>query len=286
MYPNDYFNLFPPFPRNNTVFVVMSFAAEFDYRWENVIKPAISSVQENGIALSAERADTRSIGDSILTEILQHIGNARLVFADITIIGHLDSHPIRNGNVMYEVGIAHAARLPEEVVLFRSDTDPLLFDVANVRVNTYAPDDDPEDARQTVMNATTEALREIGSKKHLAVKLATQSLDAYAWWVLVSAIQSGFTTMHRRQSLAQAIGADPHNQAITRLLQIGALSTDYPVLSADFLQTRGREPIEEIIKYNITNFGRAIVESAFAEMGANNPELQDAIDTYLAEGLT
>jgi hypothetical protein len=286
MYPNNYLNLFPPFPRNNTVFVAMSFADQFDYRWKNVIEPAISSLHVNGIALNAERVDARTIGDSILTEILMHIGNARLIFADITTIGHLNSHAIRNGNVMYEVGIAHAVRLPEEVVLFRSDTDPLLFDVTNVRVNTYAPDDDPENARQTVINAITEALREIDLKQHLAVMSAAHSLDAYAWWALATALQSSGVTMQPGQNIAQALTNAPHNQAITRLLQIGALATEYPVLSAELLQAKGQEPIEELITYKITAFGKAIMEFTYTKMQMLDPDVQKAIESSLTEGPT
>lgn len=38
---------------------------------------------------------------------------------------------------MYEIGLAHAIRHPEEVLIIRSDADPLLFDVANIRVHRY-----------------------------------------------------------------------------------------------------------------------------------------------------
>ena len=60
------------------------------------------------------------------------ITSSRLFLADVTSIGKRDDVPIRNGNVMYEIGLAHAVRLPEEVLLFRSDSDRLLFDLANV----------------------------------------------------------------------------------------------------------------------------------------------------------
>ena len=127
MYPNNYFSLFPAFPRSDTVFVAMSFASKFDQRWQKVLAPAISSVTVSGNKLKAERVDTSRIGDSILTELLTHIRSARLIVGDVTSLGILDDRPIRNGNVMYEIGIAHAVRLPEEVLLFRSDSDHLEF---------------------------------------------------------------------------------------------------------------------------------------------------------------
>jgi hypothetical protein len=188
MYPQNYFNLFPPFPRNNTVFVAMSFDSKLNHRWENVIQPAISTVSHDGNPLEAKCVDTRRIGDSILTEILTHIRNARLIFADVSLIGQIAKRPVRNGNVMYEVGIAHAVRLPEEVLLFRSDNKPLLFDVANVRVNHYEPDKDTTTACSLVIDAINEALREVELKKHLAVQATAHALDSVTWWTLATVL--------------------------------------------------------------------------------------------------
>src|SRR5688572_24479525 len=132
MYPAAFFGLFPPFPRTDQVFVAMSFAPQFDARWRDVIQPAIRRISANNIRQEPRRVDASIVGDSILTEILQGVSQSRLVFADITSRNHLGAEPVRNANVMYEVGLAHAVRLPEEVLLFRSDADPLLFDVAQV----------------------------------------------------------------------------------------------------------------------------------------------------------
>ncbi len=77
----------------------------------------------------------RVTSDSILTEILDGIGRCRAFLADISLIGEIENTPIRNANVLYEVGLAHAVRLPQEVLLFRSDDRPLMFDMANIRVN-------------------------------------------------------------------------------------------------------------------------------------------------------
>ena len=40
--------------------------------------------------------------------------------------------PYRNGNVMYEVGLALACRNPEEVLILRDDQDQLLFDLSTI----------------------------------------------------------------------------------------------------------------------------------------------------------
>jgi hypothetical protein len=283
MHPNNYYNLFPAFPRNEIVFVAMSFATEFDHRWADVIVPAVGSIAVDGKRLKAERVDTRCIGDSILTEILTHIRNARLIFGDITSLGQMADRPIRNGNVMYEIGIAHAIRLPEEVLLFRSDADPLLFDVANIRINTYAPDDHPETARKAVVDAVVESLREVDLKKHLAVEAVAHTLDAHSWLALLNAIETGVTTMQPRRSIRQALTNDPHNDAITRLLQLRALDTEYPRLSTEFLQSTGEQRIEEVLSYRITPFGRAVLEFGFEKMGMHDPDVQKAIEALLPE---
>lgn len=176
LYPAHAFQLFPAFPREDEVFVAMSFDSQFDSRWNKIITPAIESVMGAGGRLRPYRVDARNVGDSILTDILQGIARARLVFTDITSIGKRDDYTIRNGNVMYEVGIAHAVRLPEEVLLFRSDHEPLLFDVAGIRVRNYAPDEDPVGAREQLSAAILDAAKEIDLRRTLAVQQAIRSL--------------------------------------------------------------------------------------------------------------
>src|SRR5262249_37328055 len=158
--------LFPPFPREETVFVAMSFHTKFEHRWKNVISPAIRD-----IGLEPSRVDSRKISDSILTDITLSIAHHRLIFGDISVMFvHEDEgrkYPVRNSNVMYEIGLAHAVRLPEEVVLFRSDQEDLPFDVMNIRVNGYDPDGSPDEARGKVRDALKEALREVDQSKNL-----------------------------------------------------------------------------------------------------------------------
>ena len=142
----------------------MDFDDRFKSRWENGIASAIRNVSVNDTPLEPHRVNTRRIGDSILTEILGGITNDRLILADVTTLGHVDKKPIRNGNVMHEIGLAHSVRLAEGVLIFRSDSDHVLFDVANVRVNYYNPDGSPDDARRKVADAILESLN-VGEKR-------------------------------------------------------------------------------------------------------------------------
>lgn len=281
MYPRNYFDLFPPFPRQNRVFVAMSFEGRFQQRWENVVAPAIRNVEVDGVALEAHRVDARRVSDSILTEILDGISNDRLIFADITCTGTLNDMPVRNGNVMYEVGIAHAVRLPEEVVLFRSDSDKLLFDVANVRVNSYEPEGGVDAARRIVGGALVEAVRELDLRRHLAVKAAASTLDLTSWWVLSWA--SGNNGVHHlpTRTMRESVGNSSRNEAIIRLLEIGALSTEFFHLTSDVvssLDDMTADQEDQLVKYTVTPFGEAIVRHTAHTMGFSDPKVMDALE--------
>jgi hypothetical protein len=283
MFPRNYFGLFPPFPRENKVFVAMSFDEEFKPRWETVIAPAIRSVAITDVPLEPHRVDTRLIGDSILTEILGGITNDRLIFADVTTLARIDSRAIRNGNVMYEIGLAHSVRLPEEVLIFRSDSDPLLFDVTNIRINTYDPDGNADEARRKVVYAMIEALKEVDLKRHLAVKAAAQSLDFNSWWVLSMAVVKGGVQHFQTRTMGQALGNAANNAAIARLLELGALETDYIKLTPELVK-QPDWPAEQLLKYKPTVFGRAILEHAVDQMVGTSPEIHSLLANIMAPG--
>jgi hypothetical protein len=123
----------------------------------------------DGKPLVPHRADTTRVNDAIITEIVTGIGNDLVVLADLTTIGMIDGFPQRNANVLYEVGIAQAVRLAEEVLLFRSDSDRFAFDMAGVRVHTYDPDTKPKEAQSLV----AESIRGENAQALADVLLAT-----------------------------------------------------------------------------------------------------------------
>lgn len=260
MYPHNHFSLFPPFPRANKVFVAMSFESRFDDRWKNVIAPAIASVSVDGKLLEPHRVDTSRIGNSILSEILTGISTCRLIVAELTTMGFLDKKPIRNGNVMYEIGIAQARRLPEEVLLFRSDSDGLPFDVTTVRVNKYDPEKEPDHARELVARTIMEALEEIRISCHSAIKYAARGLDSTSWSVLTEAVENNQGTIrtYPTHNMILTIYHGPKNVALGKLLEIGALATKFERSGE---KHSGSEPEDrQEAKYTVTRFGRALLE--------------------------
>jgi hypothetical protein len=268
VYPAEFFGLFPPFPREDRMFVAMDFRETFRPRWENVIRPAIAAVRVNDVSQTAYRVDARIVGDSILTEILTGISRSRLIVADLTAISHeerirstgeVERVPLRNANVMYEVGLAHATRLPEEVLLFRSDRERLLFDVAQIRVNSYDPDGSPEAATAQLTQAAIEALRAVELRRHLAVERAAARLDAMSWLVLTEVLRADAAGVpHPRvQTMGDVLSNAGRLDAIHRLLDEGAIE--------------GRlVPNDEAVRYHLTPFGTALVGHARSVLGTRS----------------
>ncbi len=254
MYPFMHFGLFPPFPRNDKVFVAMDFACRFKPRWKNVIEPGIRDVLPKN-HLEPERVDQRPGGDCILSEILEGIGDYRLFVADITTIGKICCKPIRNPNVMYEVGVAHATRLPEEVILFKSDDDDLGFDIAHVRVYDYDPCGSPGDAREFVTTTVTNSLEELDHAKNLAVRQAAESFNCYCWKVLIEA--------DTKDPITPPPPYSPYRfliPAVDKLLEIGALKIKFTGEPPDWPMLKEAE-YRDAFRYPITEFGKAIVDS-------------------------
>lgn len=281
MYPANFFGLFPPFPRDNKIFVAMSFDSRFDDRWKNVLEPAINSVHINEVPLEAVRVDARRIGDSVITEILDGISRHKMVIADVTTIGYLPTKedqkkpaPIRNANVMYEVGLAHAVRLPEEILMFRSDNDNLNFDISNIRVNSYNPDTDPKASMELVGRSIISALKELDLKRHFAVRQAVDTLDHATWLVLAQAQADQGLKHPTIRSMRDALGNFERVRAISKLLEIGAIRAVFPKLTPTLLDRHGGDASEEMFTYKSTDFGTAVSMEASNRLGIFSSEMQ------------
>jgi hypothetical protein len=134
MHPQAFLKTFWRMELRPQVFVAMSFSPQYQPRFDSVIRPAIEGIKLGGQSLKAFRVDISKTGDSILTDIVDGIAHSQLVLADVSTIGKdaVTGIPYRNGNVMYEVGLALACRHPSEVLLVRDDDDKFLFDVSSV----------------------------------------------------------------------------------------------------------------------------------------------------------
>jgi nucleoside 2-deoxyribosyltransferase len=96
-------------------------------RYENLIKPAIEGVLQNGDRVfNAVRADFISSTGSINRTVLRHLYQADVVIADLTDL---------NPNVFYELGVRHALRHGTILMALRGTKPP--FDVGDLRLIPY-----------------------------------------------------------------------------------------------------------------------------------------------------
>jgi len=160
------------------VFVAMSFSPEYKSRFKEVIAPAIRSLIVDGVRLEPYRVDISKSGDSILTDISDGIAHSRLVLADVSSVGRdmVTGVPYRNGNVMYEVGLALACRHPSEVLLVRDDQDRFLFDVSTIP-HANLQFGDIETARAALKDELLARLNEQDFVRDARIKMAISSLS-------------------------------------------------------------------------------------------------------------
>jgi hypothetical protein len=104
-------------------FVVRPFSEDFSNVWELGIKPAAESA---GMQVS-DAGESAMGNDVIHRDISKLIWGARIVVVELT---------SRNPNVMYELGLAHAAKKDVIMLLEEGDTAP--FDVAHIRYLRYS----------------------------------------------------------------------------------------------------------------------------------------------------
>ena len=99
----------------------MPFGGWFDRYWLEIYRPAIEAVR-----LQPYRADDVYRSGSIMSDIWQFTRKADVVLADVT---------GRNGNVLYELGLAHAAGKP--TILISESINDVPFDLRGLRVLLY-----------------------------------------------------------------------------------------------------------------------------------------------------
>jgi hypothetical protein len=178
MHPNVFLKTFWRMDLRPQVFVAMSFDPQYQHRFDNVIAPAIKAIPIRNAHLEAYRVDTSKSGDSILTDIMEGIAHSQMVLADVSTVGY-DSKTCkryRNGNVMYEVGLALACRQSCDVLLIRDDNDKFLFDVSTVP-HKWIDFTDIAAARQELQNELIHRLQEQTYLNDARIRMAVESLS-------------------------------------------------------------------------------------------------------------
>ena len=282
MHPHTFYSTLFENEKRAEVFVIMSFAPEFDDRWMRVIEPCI----REDLRLKPNRVDYNVSGESIVYDILDGIAHAKLVLADITSSPMRNARgqvwPQRNGNVMWELGIAHVTRMPDEVVVIRSDNDPSIFDLTQFRAFPYDPRD-VAGSRQMLTMLAKDRLRTVEQAASDHVRRCAASLDYAGWLVLSTAAAGQGIDPPVSRTMGQVMGNMAKIPAIARLLDMGALSTSLARLTPEAMRAMSDGPGEQLMKYRITSFGAAVLQYCVQQMGVLSPEIA-APDGGIGEG--
>jgi flavin-binding protein dodecin len=257
VHPSTFYSALFSQDKRDEVFVVMSFAQEFEDTWHKIFEPTI----RDDLTFKPHRVDYNISGDSIVHDILDGIAHARLVLADITCARMRDTRgviwPQRNGNVMWELGVAHVMRLPDEVIVIRADNEASIFDLTQFRAFNYDPND-VESARRVLLNLMKDRIKSIEQAKSAYVQRCVQSMDYNSWSQLIDANQEG--------------GIEPVNAiqaaaAAQRLLEMGAITTSFISATPEFMQGKKDLTSRNFVRYKTSEIGKAILGHIDSKIG-------------------
>jgi hypothetical protein len=243
MYPREYFESYWRPEIREEVFVAMPFHDEFSSIWSNAIQPGIKDVSGS---LRARRVDASILSGSIITDILDGIAHSRLVLADISVATTGKWAGQRNGNVMYEVGLAHAVRQNTEILLIRSDNEPINFDLAHINIHHYDYKD-LDSTRAKITGLANDLLKQIEQEKSLMVTKAIDGLDSDCIFYIREYALHGSFVGPDPKTMGEQLVSITYKAALARLQHLGIIKCD--------IQLNSGTPI-----YSITNFGKAVAK--------------------------
>lgn len=206
MYPKKFWNEFRLPKWRDEIFVGMWFDdSNVKKRYDNIIKKAIEQVK-----LKPNFLKNIITGDSIPIDIMTGIIECKLVLFEISPME--SKTDVRNQNVMYELGLAHAWRNKEEVIIIRDDNGRLPFDVQSMGVVNYNIND-TQSAIDEIKKTISFRLQEIERSQKSMVRKAAESLNIQAHNVLIGS----------RGKIFHDANFDPNDKilAIPLLLNLG-----------------------------------------------------------------
>ena len=248
MHPNTFLTELWQGEETDEVFVAMSFQARYDERFRCIFEPAIESVRVNGVQLRANRVDESKSGDSIITEIIRGISHSRIVLADISALqaSTPEMDVYRSGNVMYELGIAHAVKSPAKVVIIRDDNQKLLFDVSSIP-HVTVDFSDPISAKNSISSLIADRIEE--DEKIIDIKvrnfLTSMTPDELRLLERLAACPAGKVIDLTIEVIGIRMTPIPTNSGLLGLRAVGAIQAHHIVETPSPL-------------YSMTNRGRRI----------------------------
>jgi hypothetical protein len=232
MYPYD----FEPFNKGlnpEEIFVVMPFGRKYDDVFDILIKRGTAQVAaKRGITLEPFRTkqDRRTV--SGWRQVLEHLYPAQILLGVLT--------KVINGNVFYELGIAHATQPLNRQVLIAEKNYKPLFDTKDLIFMRYNPTK-VEDSVDELTSCIEAALDGWYYEQEILVKRAIAKLSPFDFEVTMDwgrnrnfAMKTSEGGPETYRAYIEAMhGGDPtymdavfhrHSEAVARLLQIGLLA--------------------------------------------------------------
>ncbi len=165
----------PQVEYDNVCFVIMPFGSKpvgkhkvnFDRVYEDIFEPAIKGVAlPEGGKLRPRRTDKDFFSGDIGQEMFELLNLSRFALADITGL---------NANVMYEIGIRHAAR-QSGTAIFRQTNAAIPFDINHIKAfpYDYRPKRNADAARALVRRVLRESLVQNRLDSPVQIALAVQ----------------------------------------------------------------------------------------------------------------
>lgn len=253
MYPRDFFDTYWRPELLDEVFVAMPFHDEFTPVWDKAIQPAID--EDAAEPIRARRVDATILSGSVITDILNGIAHSRLVLADISVAREGKWRDQRNGNVMYEVGLAHAVRQDTEILLIRSDDDPISFDVAHINIHKYDREN-LDGTRHQIHQLVSDLLKQIEQQKSLKVTRVVDQFDADAMEYLSEFAVKGPFTGPNPKTMGEELLSISKRLALSQLQRLGVIRCTS--------MTADRVPI-----FVLTPFGKAVAQRLDLEISAD-----------------
>jgi tetratricopeptide (TPR) repeat protein len=216
-----------PLDYSKVCFVIMPFGkkpvgkhkVDFDAIYDDIFKPAINAVDlPEGGKLVARRTDRDFFTGDIGQEMFQFLQWSRLALADITSL---------NANVMYEVGVRHAAR-ESGMAIFRQGEASIPFDISHIKAfpYQYRPKEHAAAARALIRRVLTESLQQnrLDSPVQIALRAQREVPDLEPLLLEVESLTRQFNRPAAIAKLREALTLASGNAQLHQ--QLGVLLRD------------------------------------------------------------
>src|SRR4029450_13874868 len=130
------------------------------------------------------------------------------------------------------------------------------------------------------------SMKELELRRHLAVQQAAERLENHSLHVLMDAAQANGAPHPAGRTKGEILGGSRTLTAIQRLLDVGAISANYPEFTPEILEAIDADEKSQnhrfIDRYRATPFGNAILQYVGDRVRLNDAKLADALQKFFS----